>query len=130
VIFFVVPLNVPAVRQARRFFDLLAHEGLVNLPVKIVANRVVGKRPMGDHISMAQIEKALGRRIDFFIPEDNDLLAGSLNQGRPAALLNRKSKYVQAVSEMLMESCGVDFRAGGGVFKKLFGGGNVEKESD
>ena len=61
----VTQLNVPAVRQARRFLEMLKDEGLFGVPVAIVVNRHAWR--FGQSGRLRQSEKALGRSFDLLI---------------------------------------------------------------
>jgi len=109
-IFFVIQLNVSAIRHARRLLDMLVQEGLHDLPIKLVVNRYSGMGSFGGNVGIGQIEKALGRKIDYYVPNDFDLLSKSVNEGRPAASVKPNSKYVNAISEILAKACGIQPR--------------------
>lgn len=69
VIVLVVQLGVPSLKLARRQIDWLGREGLDHIPLVVVANRVEGGL-FKKQLSIADAEKALGRKIDHAIPDD------------------------------------------------------------
>lgn len=91
----VVQLNVPAIRQARRLLDTLQEEGHYALPISIVCNRYV--RRWGDNVDVRQAEKALGRKIDYFVGNDYGVVLSALNQGIPAFEVKRRSAFSRNV---------------------------------
>ncbi|HEX6978897.1 MAG TPA: AAA family ATPase [Alphaproteobacteria bacterium] len=91
----VVQLNVPMLRQARRLLDVLQEEGHYALPIGIVCNRYV--RRWGDGVDIRNAEKALGRRIDYLVPNDYRLVMNALNQGVPVFDVKRRSKFGKQV---------------------------------
>ena len=102
VIYVVMQLNVPSIRQLSRWFSVLEQEGLQGLPIKVVVNRYI---PFGrmrhDNISIAQASEALRRKIDYLIPNDYELICQSLDQGMPAASIGPNSKFVGQLKTML-----------------------------
>lgn len=94
----VVQLTVPALRQARRLIDLLQEEGHYALPLSVILNRYA--RKWNEFIGIKDAEKALGRTVDHFVINDFDLVSGALNEGLPAAAINRRGKFCRNVTEM------------------------------
>jgi pilus assembly protein CpaE len=82
----VTHLTVPSLRQARRQIDTLQREDLGHVPVVVVANRVEGGSLFGGGtpVSKKEAEKALGRTIDFMVPDDPAFVAAA-NAGLPLA---------------------------------------------
>ena len=65
----IVQLNVPSLRQGRRQLDMLRQEELDDVPVVVVANRVAGGFFSRGGVSLKAAEKALGRKVDYVVPE-------------------------------------------------------------
>jgi pilus assembly protein CpaE len=104
VIYVVMQLNVPSIRQLRRWFSVIEQEGLHNLPIKVVVNRYSGfGQPGQSNISLAQASEALGRKIDYMIANDYDLISASLDKGMPAASVRPKAKFTRQLKTMLHE---------------------------
>jgi pilus assembly protein CpaE len=95
----VVQLTVPALRQARRLIDLLQEEGHYALPLAVVLNRYA--RKWNDFLGTKEAEKALGRKVDHVIANDFELVSSALNEGLPAAAINRRGKFSRNVEEMV-----------------------------
>ncbi len=83
-IYVIMQLNVPSIRQLRRWFSVIEQEGLHGLPINVVVNRYSSfGQPGQSNITLAQASEALGRKIDYMIPNDYDLISQSLDQGMP-----------------------------------------------
>jgi hypothetical protein len=95
----VVQLTVPALRQARRLIDLLQEEGHYALPLAVVLNRYA--RKWNDFLGTKEAEKALGRKVDHVIANDFELVSSALNEGLPAAAINRRGKFCRNIEEMV-----------------------------
>jgi pilus assembly protein CpaE len=81
----VVRLDVPALRQARRFLRLLAERNLPRERIQLVANRY-GQR---GQIAWKKAEEALGARFVEYIPDDSGSVNSALNQGQPLVRVRR-----------------------------------------
>ena len=101
-IFLVTQLSVPAVRQSRRLLELLSDEGLYNLPLAVVLNRY--RRRWRDRVRLRQCEKALGRRFDYRIGSDYDLVVDALNQGKPIYQIRRWSRVGRQIRALTQSS--------------------------
>lgn len=71
----------------------------------VVANRA-GRTENG--LSKAEFEKALGRKVDIVLPEDNKALAASVNRGKPLAVVAKSSKFVTSLRQMVRRFEGAD----------------------
>jgi pilus assembly protein CpaE len=92
----VTQLSVGAIRQARRQLDILASEDLGHVPLAVVLNRYE-KRPFASGIRVKEAEKALGRSIDHFIPNDYKTVSEALNRGVPVAQIKRRCKVEKRI---------------------------------
>lgn len=101
-IYVVTQLNVPAIRQLKRWFRVLEQESLHGLPVKVVVTRY---SPLGrmknDNITIEQAAEALGRKINYTIPNDYTLISESLDQGIPACTIKPNGKFSKHLQVML-----------------------------
>ncbi len=77
----VTRLTIPSLRQARRQIEMLHREQLAHVPLFVVANWVDGGM-FRKGISQKAGEKALGRAIDFTIPND-PVIATAADAGLP-----------------------------------------------
>jgi pilus assembly protein CpaE len=77
----VTRLSVPAIRQTRRFLDLLKEESLFGPRVTLVLNRYVCR--FGEAGRIRQSEKALGQGFDFLVHDDAGVALEAANRGMP-----------------------------------------------
>jgi pilus assembly protein CpaE len=77
----VTSMTIPSLRQARRQIEMMHRELLGNIPLFVVANRVIGGF-LRKGLSQKAGEKALGRPINFIIPND-PLIATAADAGLP-----------------------------------------------
>lgn len=99
-VFAVTQTLVPDVHRLQRLFDAFALEGMRALPIEVVANRASRRQFANDAPTAAQIERALGRSIDHFIPNDFRTISSSLNQGAPVCATGG-GRYAAAVDAMV-----------------------------
>lgn len=99
-VFLVSQLQVPALRQAKKFLSVLQDEGLYTLPLRLILNRHQSALGWNSRVSLGQAEKALGRKFDYFIPNDYGTVLAALNQGVPVAAVKRRSKFCRKVQAM------------------------------
>jgi pilus assembly protein CpaE len=83
----VVRLDVPALRQARRFLRLLSERGVPKERIRLVANRY-GQR---GQVAWKQAQEAIGESFASWIYDDSRKANLALNQGQPMVKLGRFS---------------------------------------
>jgi len=110
VIYVICPPTVAAIHRFSHLTRLLQREEMTNLPIQIVLNRFTSNR-FGD-ISVAQFEKSIGRDVRHKIPNDYALISASQNQGKAAVLMEPKSKFTVALSDMLRSDLGTESARG------------------
>lgn len=102
VIYVVTEMDVPSIRQLKRWFAVLEQEGLAALPIKVVVNRYNAFGHVGQsNVTLAQASEALGKKIDFTVSNDHDLISQSLDEGIPAADLSPSGRFSQQIKNML-----------------------------
>jgi pilus assembly protein CpaE len=77
----VTGMTIPSLRQARRQIEMTHREQLGKIPLFVVANRVNGGL-FSKALSKKAAEKALGRTIDFTVPND-PMIATAADAGLP-----------------------------------------------
>lgn len=102
VIVLVTQLTVAGVRQARRQLDTMQANGLDGSDVKVVLNRF--EKGWGKTVHFKEAEKALGRKFDYFVPNDYKLVSEALNQGVSLSQIKKKSKVETSILKLLEES--------------------------
>src|SRR3954463_10676725 len=79
----VMQLNVPSAKNAERFVGALRRMGIESNKIKILVNRYVKK---GWDIEPAEVERALGLKISWMIPNDFKNAIAAINYGEPVVL--------------------------------------------
>ena len=94
-------LTVPALHAARDLAQSLEEEGAENgLHMQIVLNRMA-KRVFGHSITVAEAQKALGRKAAGSIGSDWDIAVQAVNYGVPVGHINPKSKISKDVQMLI-----------------------------
>lgn len=79
----VMQLNVPSAKNAERFVGALRRMGIDSAKIRIVVNRFVKK---GWDIEPGEVERALGLKISWSIPNDFKNAIAAINYGQPVVL--------------------------------------------
>jgi pilus assembly protein CpaE len=79
----VMQLNIPSAKNAERFVGALRRMGIDGTKIKIVVNRYVKK---GCDIEPDEVERALGLKISWMIPNDFRNAIAAINYGEPLVL--------------------------------------------
>jgi pilus assembly protein CpaE len=79
----VMQLNVPSAKNAERFVGALRRMGIESSKIRIVVNRFVKK---GWDIEPDEVERALGLKISWSIPNDFKNAIAAINYGEPVVL--------------------------------------------
>ena len=79
----VMQLNVPSAKNAERFVGALRRMGVEASKIRIVVNRYVKK---GADIEPDEVERALGLKISWTVPNDFKNAIGAINFGEPVVL--------------------------------------------
>lgn len=85
----VMQLNVPSARNAERFVGAVRRMGIEASKIHIVVNRYVKK---GCDIEPGEVERALGLKIGWTIPNDFKNAIAAINYGEPVVLRAPKSE--------------------------------------
>ena len=85
----VMQLNVPSAKNAERFVGALRRMGIDASKIKIVVNRYVKK---GCDIEPDEVERALGLKIAWMIPNDFKNAIAAINYGEPVVLRAPRSE--------------------------------------
>lgn len=95
----VIELSVASLRQARRQLNLLASQGLGNVPVILVANRV--QEHLFRTIDFHDAERVLERPVSFTIANDYDLINSAQDQGVLIGDIRARSKISKNIASLL-----------------------------
>lgn len=93
----VMQLNVPSAKNAERFVGCLRRMGVESSKIRIVVNRYVKK---GWDIEPDEVERALGLRINWLIPNDFKNAIAAINYGEPVVLRSPRSEMAVALQHM------------------------------
>ena len=100
VIVLVIRLTVPSLRRARAQIDMLRTEGLQDIPLFIVANAVDGGFFGTTGPSLKKAEMALGRRIDFCVP-NSDAMQSAADRGQPLSEISGGKSLETKLASMM-----------------------------
>ena len=93
--------SVPSVRHCRRLIDFFTADN-ANLPVRIVINHE--KRPFFASGVQKEMQKALNRKLDHWLPHDPQAARTSTDQGKPLASVAPRSALAKAISRLAQET--------------------------
>jgi pilus assembly protein CpaE len=91
----VMQLNVPSAKNAERFVGALRRMGIESSKIKIVVNRFVKK---GWDIEPEEVERALGLKISWMVPNDFKNAIAAINYGEPVVIRAPRSDMSVALS--------------------------------
>jgi pilus assembly protein CpaE len=93
----VMQLNVPSAKNAERFVGAMRRMGIEALKIKIVVNRYVKK---GCDIEPDEVERALGLKISWMVPNDFKNAIAAINFGEPVVLRAPKSEISMSLTAL------------------------------
>jgi pilus assembly protein CpaE len=97
----VMQLNVPSARNTERFLGTMRRMGLDMAKVRVVVNRTTRK---GYDIDAEEVEKALGLKISWSVPNDFKSAINAINYGEPVVLRSPRAEMsdsLQGLMQML-----------------------------
>jgi pilus assembly protein CpaE len=99
-IFLTVQLTVVAVKQAHLFLEQLKETGAAHTPVSVVLNRYRRSwwRP---GLKVREVERALGHKLDFFIPSDYRVFSGAADHGLPIGRFHSGTRAERYIGKMI-----------------------------
>lgn len=92
----IMQLNVPSAKNAERFVGALRRMGVEGSKIKIVVNRFVKK---GWDIDPIEVERSLGLKISWLIPNDFKTAISAINYGEPFVISSPRTELSQCISE-------------------------------
>jgi pilus assembly protein CpaE len=96
-ILIICQLQVPSLRNAKRFFETLTRMGVPEERIEVVINRSDGK---SGRLTERDVEETLKKPVFAIIPNDYQFVARSIDFGRPIAALDRNSPVRAAIRKM------------------------------
>jgi pilus assembly protein CpaE len=91
----VMQLNVPSAKNAERFVGALRRMGIESSKMKIVVNRYVKK---GWDIDPEEVERALGLKISWMVPNDFKTAIEAINFGEPVVIRAPRSEMSTSIT--------------------------------
>jgi pilus assembly protein CpaE len=91
----VMQLNVPSAKNAERFVGAMRRMGIESSKIKLVVNRFVKK---GWDIEPAEVEKALGLKIAWAVPNDFKSAIAAINFGEPVVIKAPRSEMATSLN--------------------------------
>jgi pilus assembly protein CpaE len=96
----VMQLNVPSAKNAERYVGAIRRMGIESAKIRVVVNRFVKK---GWDIEPEEVERSLGLKISWMIPNDYKNAIAAVNFGEPVVLRSPKS----AIAASLLQLAGI-----------------------
>lgn len=93
----VMQLNVPCAKNCERFVGTMRRMGIESNKIKIIVNRFVKK---GWDIEPDEVEKILGLKLSWMVPNDFKNAIAAVNFGEPVVLRTPKCEMSQSLVEL------------------------------
>jgi len=93
----VMQLNVPSAKNAERFVGALRRMGIDSAKICTVVNRFVKK---GNDIEPAEIERSLGIKVSWLVPNDFKNAIAAINFGEPVVLRAPRSEISTSLVQL------------------------------
>lgn len=93
----IMQLNVPSAKNAERFVGALRRSGIESSKIKTVVNRYVKK---GWDIEPGEVEKALGLKLEWMVPNDFKNAIAAINYGEPVVIRAPRSEMSSSLAEL------------------------------
>lgn len=108
----VAQLTVSGVRQAKRQLETMESQDLASVPVRLALNRYVRAGRAG--VGLKDAERALGRRFDHLIANEDRTVGSALARGVPLWHVKKRSKAgsgIRRLAEALTAAASGDGRS-------------------
>jgi pilus assembly protein CpaE len=116
VIFPVLQLSLPFVRDAKRVLNTLQALGVSDNRIHLIVNRYESDSTL----RLADAEQALGRKVALSIPNSYRAVSASVNQGVPMALIAARNAVTNCLRTLASQHFGGGLAADRGWLAKLF----------
>ena len=94
----VMQLNVPSARNTERFMGTMRRMGLDMEKIKVVVNRTTRK---GYDIDVEEVERALGTKIAWSVPNDFKNAITAINYGEPVVLRSPRAEMSDSLQGLM-----------------------------
>lgn len=101
-IFLTVQLTVVAIKQAHLFLEQIKQTSAANTPVSVVLNRY-RRSWWRAGLKVREVERALGRKIDSFVPSDYRLFSEAANHGMPIGKYHGGSGAEKQIGKLMQD---------------------------
>ncbi len=95
VVYIVMQSQTPDVRDAQRLVNMMRDLGLHETKLRLLVNRYKSK----GWVSLSEVEKAVGLKVQHVIPNAPDWVDESLHIGRPLSAVNDHNAVIDALRE-------------------------------
>jgi pilus assembly protein CpaE len=93
----VMQLNIPSAKNAERFVGALRRMGIEASKIKLVVNRYEKKNR---DIEPEEVERALGLKISWLVPNDFKNAIAAINFGEPAVIRSPKAEMSTSLRDL------------------------------
>jgi pilus assembly protein CpaE len=115
-IFPVLQLTLPFIRDAKRLLSTLQSLGYTQSHIRLIVNRYEG----GGDIQLADVERTLGRKVDLSIPNSFKAVSASVNQGVPIVNVDSHNAVTKSLRSLVEQFLVGESKEGGGWLSRLF----------
>ena len=122
VIYPVLQLALPDIRDGRRLLDIFRSLGYPSERTRLIVNRY----EKGGKLRLADLEHALGSEVVHTVPNDYLSATDSVNQGIPALQLSRSSAVARSLADLVELVTARRAPESKGLFDRLFGRSDSE----
>jgi len=97
-IFFVLIVNLPAIRNCQRCLELFNELGFTDNKVQVLVNRYMEN----DEIKAEDVEEALGKKLYWKIPNNYFTMMSAINKGVPVSDINPDSNVASSFKNLAL----------------------------
>ncbi len=116
VIFPVLQLTLPFIRDGKRLMEAFRSLGYAKSKVRLLVNRY----QKGGILGLADISRALGQEVECVVPNNFEAVAASVNQGVPILKLAAASNVSKSLQEVAQSLVAKPKEETGGWFARVF----------
>ena len=110
----VFQVNVESIRHTRLLIDTILEHGGGSVPLYLYANRFK-KKFLWFGVNMKDVEKALGREISYYVPDNPAVVMDAINRGAPLKEVKPGSDVEKTISDATDDLLKVVARSRGAV---------------
>jgi pilus assembly protein CpaE len=122
IIYPVLQLALPDIRDARRLLDIFRSLGYATDNIRLIVNRY----EKGGKLRLQDLHSALGAEVVHTVPNDYVAVTDSVNQGVPVLQLSRGSAAARSMADLVELVTARRVQESKGLFDRLFGRGEAD----